>query len=175
MPALLTSASIRPNRVWRYPQFLRPSSGHRCLRRLEQDPQWLGKRSLWSCFASLQRRDDHVSKTPARPPRRSPARRRLRLLSSVYWPFRTSFRSIGWVRSPPLLHKVPDELGNLICCGIQRKMPSIDDVYFCLWHVTPVSLRFGGVERELILAPDHQQAWLLLAHPGLPLGVGVDV
>ena len=93
----------------------------------------------------------------------------------MYFPFLTSFRSRQRVRSPPLLYKIPDELGNLICCGIQRKMPTIDDVYFCLWHVTAVRLRFGGVERELILTPDHQKAGLFLAHPGLPLGVGVDV
>ena len=54
-------------------------------------------------------------------------------------------------------------------------MPSIDDVYFCLWHVTAVRLRFRGVERELILTPDHQKSGLFLSHPGLPLGVGIDV
>ena len=93
----------------------------------------------------------------------------------MYFPFLTSFRSRQQGRFPPLLHKIPDELGNLICCGIQRKMPSIHDVYLCLWHITVVRLRFGGVERELILTPDHQKAGLFLAHPGLPPGVGVHV
>src|SRR5579872_2708583 len=54
-------------------------------------------------------------------------------------------------------------------------MPAIDDVYFRLWHVTAVGLRLGGVEREFVLTPDHQKSGLFLAHPGLPLGVGVDV
>src|ERR1700733_1111302 len=43
------------------------------------------------------------------------------------------------------------------------------------WYVPPISFRLREVEGEIILTPDHQQAWLLLAHPGLPCGISVDV
>src|SRR5579864_5255186 len=71
--------------------------------------------------------------------------------------------------------KVPDQLGNPIRSGVQSEMASINDVDFSLRHVAAIGLRFRGVERELILAPDNQQTRLIFAHPGLPLGVGLDV
>src|SRR2546427_1098871 len=54
-------------------------------------------------------------------------------------------------------------------------MARIEDVDFGLRYVLAVAFRLPKVEREIILTPNHQQAWLLLAHPSLPLGVGVDV
>src|ERR1700689_3233665 len=54
-------------------------------------------------------------------------------------------------------------------------MSSIYDVDFRLGNVAAIRLRLRGVERRLILAPDHQQTWLLLAHPSVPLGVSVHV
>src|SRR6267378_5737864 len=56
----------------------------------------------------------------------------------------------------PLPHEVPDELGNLICCGIEREMARLEDVDFGLGHVLAVAFRFAEVEREIILTPNHQ-------------------
>src|SRR6266487_5104673 len=72
-------------------------------------------------------------------------------------------------------HEAPDELRNLIRGGIEREMARIEDVDLGLRYVLAVAFRLPKVEREIILTPNHQQAWLLLAHPSLPLGVSVDV
>ena len=56
----------------------------------------------------------------------------------------------------PLLHEVPDELGNLICYCIEREMARLEDVDFGLGHVLAVAFRFAEVERKIILTPDHQ-------------------
>src|ERR1700751_1890338 len=81
----------------------------------------------------------------------------------------------GNMRPQASEQEAPDELLTLIRCGIEREMPSIDDVHFGLRHVAAIGFRLRGVEREFILTPDHQQARLLLAHPGLPFRVGVNV
>src|SRR5580704_16346 len=54
-------------------------------------------------------------------------------------------------------------------------MTSIENVNSSVRHVLAVAFRFAEVEREIMLAPDHQQARLLLAHPCLPFWVGVHV
>src|ERR1700730_19064058 len=54
-------------------------------------------------------------------------------------------------------------------------MARIEDVDLGLRYVLAIAFRLPKVEREIILTPNHQQAWLLLAHPCLPLGIGVDV
>jgi hypothetical protein len=54
-------------------------------------------------------------------------------------------------------------------------MSSINDVYFSVRHITAIGFRLRGIERELILASDHQQVQLPFAHPGLPFRIGVDV
>src|SRR5713226_3460991 len=76
---------------------------------------------------------------------------------------------------PPLLHEAPDELRNLIRCGIEREMTRIEDMEFGLRHVAAIGLRFRKLERQVVFAPEDQKPRLLLAHPSLPLGVGVDV
>jgi len=45
------------------------------------------------------------------------------------------------VRSPPLLHEAPDELRNLIRCGIEREMARIEDVDLGLRQVAAIGLR----------------------------------
>src|SRR5580658_10852458 len=75
----------------------------------------------------------------------------------------------------PLLHEISNELRNLIGGGIEREMPSIDDVHFGLRHVAAIGFRLRWIERKLILAPDHEQARLLLAHPRLPLWISIDI
>src|SRR5580692_2601296 len=50
-------------------------------------------------------------------------------------------------RSMGTTDKLPDNHGDLIRRGIQREMPSIDDVHFGLRHVATVGLRFRRIER----------------------------
>src|SRR5207302_6572407 len=77
--------------------------------------------------------------------------------------------------SLPLLHEAPDELRNLIRCGIEREMARIEDVDFGPRHVAAIGLRFRKLEGQVVLAPEDEQPRLPLAHPSLPLGVGVDI
>src|SRR6266550_3106265 len=72
-------------------------------------------------------------------------------------------------------HKCADELRDLIGSGIDCKVSCVEHVDFCRRHVAPVSLRFGKLEREIVFAPDDEQARLRLAHPRLPLGIRVEV
>src|ERR1700730_12843086 len=53
-------------------------------------------------------------------------------------------------------HEAPNELRNFIRRSIEREMAPVDDVHFGLWHIPAISFRLRGVEREFILAPDHQ-------------------
>ena len=77
MPALLTSASIRPNRVTAVSAITAAVFGVTDVsvnqRKIRRRRERIGSGDV---SASLQRRDNHVSKTPERPPRRSPVRRR---------------------------------------------------------------------------------------------------
>src|ERR1700688_898193 len=54
-------------------------------------------------------------------------------------------------------------------------MAGVENMNFSVRNVLAVAFRFAGFEREVVLTPDDQQARLFLAHPGLPLGVAVDV
>src|SRR3981081_2427317 len=83
--------------------------------------------------------------------------------------------SYAQVRSSPLLHEAPDDLRDLIRCGIEREMTRIEDMDFGVRHVPAISLRFRKLERQVVFAPEIEKPSLLLAHPSLPLGVGVDV
>src|SRR5260370_28896504 len=66
------------------------------------------------------------------------------------------------------LHELTYKRRNIIRCRIQREMTTIDNVDFGIWHISPVRFRLRGVKRCFILAPNHQQARLLLTHLGLP-------
>src|SRR2546428_9153248 len=77
--------------------------------------------------------------------------------------------------SLPLLHEAPDELRNLIRSRIECEMARIEDVDFGLRHVAPIGLRFRKLEGQVVLPPEDEQPRLLLAHPSLPFGVGLDV
>jgi len=50
-------------------------------------------------------------------------------------------------------------------------MTGVEKVNLSVRHIVAIGLRFREIEREVLLAPDHQQERLLLAHPCLPLGV----
>src|SRR5579862_8339664 len=71
--------------------------------------------------------------------------------------------------------KVADRGGDFISGGVESKVAAIDDVDFGFGDVAAIGFRLGGVERGFILPPDDQEAGLILAHPGLPLGIVVDV
>ena len=73
------------------------------------------------------------------------------------------------------IDKISHSCGDLIGCRIQCEVTSVDNVDFSVRHILAVAFRLAGVEREFILAPDHQQSRQLLAHPGLPLGIIFDV
>jgi len=60
-----------------------------------------------------------------------------------------------------LFYEGPDELRNVIRCGIEREMTGIENVDFGLRHVLPVTFRLTGIEREIVLTPDYEQARLL--------------
>jgi hypothetical protein len=50
-------------------------------------------------------------------------------------------------------------------------MTGVEKVNLSVRHIVAIGLRLREIEREVLLAPDHQQERLLLAHPCLPLGV----
>jgi hypothetical protein len=50
-------------------------------------------------------------------------------------------------------------------------MTGVENVNLSVRHIVAIGLRLREIEREVLLAPDHQQERLLLAHPCLPLGV----
>src|SRR6266568_4307216 len=54
-------------------------------------------------------------------------------------------------------------------------MTGIEHVDFGRRHVTAIGLRFRKLERQVVFAPEDEQPWTRLTHPGLPLGVGLDV
>src|SRR6267378_2974308 len=54
-------------------------------------------------------------------------------------------------------------------------MTRVEDVDFGLRHVAAIGLRFRKLERQIVFAPKDEKPRLLLAHPSLPSGVGLDV
>src|SRR5580698_7228725 len=54
-------------------------------------------------------------------------------------------------------------------------MAGVEYVHFRVWHIPAIGFRFGWVERQIVFTPDHQKPRLLVAHPGLPLGIRFDV
>src|SRR6266481_5381773 len=71
--------------------------------------------------------------------------------------------------------KTANQGGDFIGGGVEREVAAIDNVDFGLRHIAAIGFGFRGVERGLILTPDHQQSRLLLSHPSLPFGVTLDV
>src|ERR1700722_8161844 len=73
------------------------------------------------------------------------------------------------------IHEIMHQRRNLIGFRVEREVAGVENVNLGVGHVLPIALRLAEIERQVMLAPDHQQTRLLLAHPGLPLGIGVDV
>src|SRR6476646_2878334 len=73
------------------------------------------------------------------------------------------------------LHELTYQCGHLVGCGIEREMARIENVDFCLGYIFSVAFWFTGIERKIVLAPDHQQTRLLLAHPRLPFRISFHI
>src|SRR5712671_5523535 len=54
-------------------------------------------------------------------------------------------------------------------------MASIQYMDPCVRDISPIRLRLRQLEREIVFAPNHEQARLPLAHPRLPGGICIDV
>src|SRR5262245_3054622 len=54
-------------------------------------------------------------------------------------------------------------------------MTGLEYMHFGVWHVATICLRLRKLERPVVLAPQHEQSRLPLAHPGLPCRIGTDV
>ncbi len=55
-------------------------------------------------------------------------------------------------------------------------MATIDNVDFGIGHISPGRIPAPTSQTTTrLFAPDHQQAWLVLAHPRLPFRIGVDI
>src|SRR5271167_3180359 len=54
-------------------------------------------------------------------------------------------------------------------------MAAVNNVDFGVRNILAVALRLARVKRCFVFAPDHEQPWLLLAHPFLPFQIGIDV
>src|SRR6266446_9128021 len=64
---------------------------------------------------------------------------------------------------------------NFIRLGIKSEVSCVENVNLSVRYIPAIGLGLREFEREVILAPNHQQPRLPFAHPRLPLGVGVDV
>src|SRR5208282_2702451 len=54
-------------------------------------------------------------------------------------------------------------------------MAGVENINSSARHILAVAFRFAEVEGQVMLAPDHQQGRLRLAHPRLPFRVSVDI
>ena len=72
-------------------------------------------------------------------------------------------------------YEVAYQSRDFIGSRIQRKMTAVHNVNLSVRDILAIRFRLRGIERGFIFAPDHQQTRLLLAHPRLPLRVGVHV
>src|ERR1700682_3712247 len=83
------------------------------------------------------------------------------------------------MRASPLFSVNSDEAshqgGDLVCRRIEREMTRIEDMHESIPHIPPVRLRLRSVEGQIVLAPNHEESWLRLPHPRLPLGIGLDI
>ena len=71
--------------------------------------------------------------------------------------------------------KCVDKAGDFVSCGVEGEMACVENVHVGGRHVASLGLRLGRLERQVVFAPEDEKPRLLLAHPGLPLGVGRDI
>src|SRR3954463_2897885 len=74
---------------------------------------------------------------------------------------------IGLKRADKCVNKV----GDFVSRSVESEMACVKDVHVGIRYVASIGLRLGRLERQVVFAPDHQEARLLLAHPCLPLGI----
>src|SRR6266481_9297274 len=80
-----------------------------------------------------------------------------------------------WKYSFLRLHELIYKRRDFIRFGIKSEVSCVENVNLSVRYIAAIGLRLREFEREVILAPNHQQPRLPFAHPRLPLGVGVDV
>src|SRR5450432_16291 len=73
------------------------------------------------------------------------------------------------------LHELTYQRCNIICFGIKSEVSGVENMNLSVRHIQPVPLRLAEIKRQIVLAPDHQQARLLLAHPRLPFWIGLHI
>src|SRR5262245_37073744 len=71
--------------------------------------------------------------------------------------------------------KASDQCGDLVCGRVQCEMTGVEHVNLSVGHILTIGLWLREVERAIVSTPDHQHPRLLLAQPGLPLRVGVQI
>src|SRR3954469_21786597 len=54
-------------------------------------------------------------------------------------------------------------------------MAGVENMNLSLRYILAIAFGFSEIERQIILAPDHQKAWLFLPHPGLPFRIRVYI
>src|SRR6266481_3998338 len=80
-----------------------------------------------------------------------------------------------WPYSLLPLHELTYKRRNFIRSGIKSEVSCIENVNLSVRYIPAIGFRLREFEREVIFAPNHQQARLLLAHPCLPFGICLDV
>src|SRR5437868_9682345 len=81
----------------------------------------------------------------------------------------------GLDKLPRNSQEAVNQVGNFICCRIQREVTAIDSVHLRLRDIAAERFRFGIIERAFVFSPKNEQARPGLTHPFLPFGVGSDV
>src|SRR5579871_6932010 len=73
------------------------------------------------------------------------------------------------------IHESADKFSYPIRLGIESKVTRLQYMYFRVWHILAIALRFAGIKRQVVLSPKHEKSRLSFLHPRLPFGVRVDV
>ena len=71
--------------------------------------------------------------------------------------------------------KVPHQHSDLIGSRVQREITGLKNVDLSVRRVLAVAFGLAQVKRVDRFSPDHEQAWLLLAHPCLPFRITVHI
>src|SRR5262249_39627594 len=81
--------------------------------------------------------------------------------------------TVDMVISAPhvLAEKRPNQLRDGVALGLECEMAGIEQVIFEYLHIALVGLGAGGRKDLVVLAPDDQHRWLILAEVGLPLWI----
>src|SRR5215472_11657876 len=62
-----------------------------------------------------------------------------------------------------------------VSLGMNREVSCVENVDLCVRYVPPIPFRLTEIKRQIVPAPNNQQAWLLVAHPCLPLWIRIHI